>query len=187
MWLDNGNCPGYISRIVARFSLLSTIHLVQDYRISNSFIRMLALKSTHLGAEVTPPAMLEEGEYALRERYSPMHRLLAPDDELFLIQQGFRIAAKRLRREHRGCYFGYVTRLTHEIRRARRLRALAMASQEHWSFWTLLAQMVISESSLLYLRWLGCRHAAGISVRARDVKECLDFLLAGPRFHLAAM
>jgi hypothetical protein len=59
-----------------------------------------------------------------------------------------------------------------------------MASKENWSFWTLLAGTVISESSLLYLRWLGYRHALGITVAARDVGECLDFLLAGPRFRL---
>ncbi len=60
-----------------------------------------------------------------------------------------------------------------------------MASKENWSFWMLLAQTLLSESSLLYLRWLGCRHAAGVNVAARDVGECLDFLLDGPRFHLA--
>jgi len=61
-----------------------------------------------------------------------------------------------------------------------------MASKENWNFWNLLAQTLLSESSLFYLRWLGCRHTAGISVGASDVRECLDFLLAEPRFHLAA-
>ena len=153
--------------------------------IKNPFIRMLAAESARLGTDTPLLRMLDEEGFSVRERYAPMHRLLAQDDELFLMGLGFPAAAKKLRREHRSCYFGYVTRLTREIRSARRLGALAMASKEHWSFWTLLAQTVLSESSLLYLRWLGCQHAAGVSVATRDVRECLDFLLAGQRFRLA--
>jgi hypothetical protein len=145
---------------------------------------MLALESARLGTDIPSLFLLDEQGFSVRERYAPMHRLLAPDDELLLIRQGFPLAARKLRREHRNCYFGYVTRLTLEIRSARKLRTLAMASQEHWSFWILLAQTILSESSLLYLRWLGYRHAAGINVAACDVTECLDFLLAGPRFRL---
>jgi hypothetical protein len=146
---------------------------------------MLALESARLGPDV--PLLLVAGEEgsAVRERYAPMHRLLAPNDELFLKQHGLRTAAKRLRREHRSCYFRYLANLTREIRTGRKLGTLAMASQESWNFRTLLARTVISESSLLYLRWLGCRHAAGINVAARDVMECLDFLIAGPKFGLA--
>lgn len=114
-----------------------------------------------------------------------MHRLLTQEDELFLKREGLAATARRLRREHRICYFSYVNRLTREIRAARKLHALAMASKQHWSFWTLMAGTVLSESSLLYLRWLGYRHAAGINVAARDVTECLDFLLGGSRFRLA--
>lgn len=114
-----------------------------------------------------------------------MHRLLTEDDELFFEAQGFPGLARRLRREHRRCYFGYVTRLAVEIRTARRLGALAMASKQDWNFWTLVGQTALSELSLLYLRWLGYRHAAGINVAVRDVKECLDFLLAARRFRLA--
>jgi hypothetical protein len=170
---------------VPRFSLISTVHTNQDLHINNAFVRRLALESVRLGADTSLIMMLGEREFSVRERYAPMHRLLAQDDELLLIRQGFPALGKQLRREHRSCYFGYVKRLTQEIRAARRLGALAMASKENWSFWMLLAQAALSESSLLYLRWLGCRHAAGINVAARDVGECLDFLLAGPRFHLA--
>ncbi len=165
-----------------RFSLISTVHSEQECRINNGFIRMLALESARLGADL-PPVLDEDGS-SVRERYAPMQRLLAQEDELFLVRQGCQSVAKELRRQHRNCYFGYVNRLTHEIRSARKLGALAMASRENWSFRNLLAQTVISESSLLYLRWLGYRHAAGVNVAARDVKECLDFLLAGPRFRL---
>ena len=145
---------------------------------------MLALESARLAPQAGFPLALDKEKFSVRERYAPMHRLLAQEDELFLNEQGFGKAARRLRRQHRSCYFGYVTRLTREIRAARKLGTLAMASQEHWSFWTLLAQTLLSESSLLYLRWLGLRHAVGINVAARDVNECLDFLLAGPRFRL---
>lgn len=145
---------------------------------------MLALESARLGTDMPLMLMIDEPGSSVRERYAPMHRLLVQDDELFFKAQGFPALARRLRREHRSCYFGYVTRLTREIRTAHRLRTLAMASRENWNFWTLLAHTLLSESSLLYLRWLGCRHAVGINVAARDVMECLDFLLAGPRFRL---
>lgn len=168
-----------------RFSLISTVHSARGSHINNAFIRRLALESARLGPDLPLPQVIDEEGCSVRERYLPMHRLLAQDDELFLAAQGFRAAAPRLRREHRRCYFGYVTRLRREMQAARKLGALAMASRENWSFWTLLARTVISESSLLYLQWLGWRHAAGLSVSVRDVEECLDFLLAGPKFRLA--
>lgn len=168
-----------------RFRLISTFHSDETFRIKNVFIRLLAAESVRLGTDMPLAPMVDEQGLAIRERYAPMHRLLALDDELFLIRQGFRASARQLRQQHRSCYFGYITRLTLEIRSARRLQTLAMASRENWSFWTLLAQALLSESSLLYLRWLGCRHAIGITVATRDVRECLDFLLVGPKFHLA--
>jgi hypothetical protein len=169
---------------VLRFRPIPTFHS-EHSQINNGFIRALALESARLGADL--PLILKLGEEGLsvRERYAPMQRLLAPDDEQFLKRQGLPAVAKRVRRQHRNCYFGYLKRLTREIRTARRLHALAMSSQENWSFWTLLAHTVLSESSLLYLRWLGCRHAAGTNVAALDVTECLDFLLGGPRLRLA--
>jgi hypothetical protein len=168
-----------------RFSLISTVHVKRDLRINNAFIRMLAVESKRLGADIPLTQTLDRQESSVRERYAPMQRLLVQADELFLVQQGLAVAAKQLRRQRRSCYFQYVRWLTREIRAARRLGALAMASQEQWSFWNLLTQTFVSESSLLYLRWLGCRHAAGIGVAAQDVSECLEFLLGGPRFHLA--
>jgi hypothetical protein len=170
---------------VLRFNLIATVHSGRDSQINSGFVRLLAVESARLGANMPLIPLLDEDGSSVRERYAPMHRLLAREDELFLVRRGFRTTADRLRREHRNCYFSYVTRLAREIRTARKLGALAMASQGNWSFWTLLAQTVFSESSLLYLRWLGCRHAAGVNVAARDVKECLDFLLAGPKFRLA--
>jgi hypothetical protein len=145
---------------------------------------MLALESARLGSEL--PLLLVAGEEgsSVQERYAPMRRLLAEDDQLFLKKLGFQEAAKTLRRKHRSCYFCYITCLGREIRTARKLGTLAMSSKENWSFWTLLARTVISESSLLYLRWLGYRHALGVNVAARDVQECLDFLFVGPRFRL---
>jgi hypothetical protein len=170
---------------VLRFRLISTAHLRRHSHINNGFIRILALESARLGPDAQLLPVAGEERSAVRERYAPMHRLLAEDDELFLRKRGFQLAANRLRQEHRSCYFCYLTRLGREIRAARKLGTLAMASQQNWSFWTLLERTVISESSLLYLRWLGYRHAAGVNVAARDVKECLDFLLAGPKFLLA--
>jgi len=170
---------------VLRFRLISVFRSDHDSQIKNGFIRVLTIESARLKADLPRIVLLGEEGPSIRERYAPMHRLLAPDDDLFLERQGLPSAAKKMRQEHRNCYFEYLGLLTLEIRTARRLHALAMASKENWSFWTLMAQTVLSESSLLYLRWLGCRHAAGIKVAALDVKECLDFLLGGPKFRLA--
>ena len=173
-----------------RFSLIGTVQPGRASEIKNRFVRMLALRAARLGAEIPLPPTLEQqeeegGGASVRERYAPMHRLLTQDDDLFLAGQGFPGAAKKLRREHRHCYFRYLACLTREIREARKLSTLAMASKRHWSFPALLEQMAIAESSLLYLRWLGCRHAAGVTVAASDVRECLDFLLVGQKFRLA--
>lgn len=165
-----------------RFKVISSGHSRNDTRISNGFIRLLAAESARLGGDAPRALPFDEQELPVRERYAPMQRLLAQDDELFLIEQGARASARRLRRDHRSCYFDYVNRLTREIRAARRLQTVAMASQEHWTFRVLLEHALLSESSLLYLRWLGYRHALGITVAARDVRECLDFLLVAPKF-----
>jgi hypothetical protein len=175
----------YIFRIVPRFRLIQTPHSERRPHINNGFIRVLALESIRLGADLPLTVMLPTEGPSVRERYAPMHRLLTQEDELFLKKQGLAATAKKLRREHRICYFNYLARLAREIRMARQLHGLAMASTEHWSFGTLTAEMVLSEFSLLYLRWLGYRHAAGINVAARDVTECLDFLLGASKFHLA--
>jgi hypothetical protein len=80
-------------------------------------------ESARLGAEIPLPPMLEQEEgSSVRERYAPMHRLLAQDDDLFLVGQGFPNAAKKLRREHRHCYFRYLACLTQEIRDASKAR-----------------------------------------------------------------
>jgi hypothetical protein len=170
---------------VNRFGLISLVHAKRDSNFYNRFLRLLAAESARIQAGA--PLRIDEERSSIFERYAPMHRLLGREDELFLVRQGLPLAAKRLRRNRRSCYFGYVRLLGREIRAARKLGALAMASKQNWSFWTLLEQTVISECSLLYLRWLGCRHAAGVSVAARDIKECLAFLLGEPRFRLAAM
>lgn len=167
------------------FKVISAGHSEENPPISNGFIRLLATESARLGPG-SPFALPPEVEgISVRNRYAPMQRLLARDDELFLSQQGALDAAKRLRRAHRGCYFDYVDHLAREIRTARRLRTVAMASQENWSFWILLEHTVLTESSLCYLRWLGYRHALGTTVAARDVRECLDFLLVAPKFAVA--
>ena len=156
-----------------------------DAEISNSLVRLLASEAERLG--VTPPPLLSSDfEPPARLRYAPMQRLLTQDDEHFLWRQGVPGAALKIRREHRRLYREFLANLRRDIRQARRLQGLAMASAGKWDFWSLLAQVVLSESSLLYLGWLGWKHSAGISLAARDVRECLDFLLARPRFPVAA-
>ena len=151
--------------------------------ISNKFVRLLVSEAAWLGFDA--PLLLSNDE-SPRLRYAPMQRLLSREDERFLKREGAPAAALKLRREHRLCYRGFLINLKRDIRKGRRLQSLAMASTGKWDFWSLLAQMILSESSLLYLEWLGWKHSAGISLAARDVRECLDFLLAGPRLPVAA-
>ncbi len=124
----------------------------QEFLISNRFIRMLAFESARIGPDAPILSLIEEPAYAVTDRYAPMARFLAQDDVLLLVQHGLQAQSIQLRRERRSCYFEYVTLLTQEVRVARRLRTLAMASTERWSFRTLLVATVVSESSLLYLR-----------------------------------
>ena len=156
-----------------------------ETEISNSLVRLLTSEAERLG--VTPPPLLsDDAEPPARLRYAPMQRLLTQDDERFLWRQGFPRVALKVRREHRRLYREFLANLRCDIRQARRLQGLAMASAGEWDLWSLLGQVVLSESSLLYLGWLGWKHSAGISLAARDVTECLDFLLPAPRFPVAA-
>jgi hypothetical protein len=156
-----------------------------EAQIRNAFVRLLTSEAMRLGVS-SPPISPDEGRSSARERYAPMQRLLTLADEHFLQREGCPKAARKLRREHRRCYREFLADLRREIRQARQLRGLAMASAGNWDFWSLFAYVVLSECSLLYLGWLGWRHSAGITSAARDVTECLNFLLADPRFSVAA-
>lgn len=156
-----------------------------ETQVRNRFLRLLASEAVRMG--VASPLMLpDEAGSSARARYAPMPRLLTHADEQFLRREGCPEAALRLRREHRQCYREFLANLRSEIRQARRLRGVAMASAGDWDFWSLSAYVVLSECSLLYLGWLGWRHSAGITAAARDVTECLNFLLADPRLPVEA-
>lgn len=155
-----------------------------ETQVRNSFVRLLASEAVRLG--VASPLMLPDEGPSLRARYAPMQRLLTQADEQFLRREGCPEVALRLRHEHRRCYRQFLADLRREIREVRRLRGLAMASAGHWDFWSLFAYVVLSECSLFYLGWLGWRNSAGITAAARDVTECLNFLLADPKFLVEA-
>jgi hypothetical protein len=157
----------------------------KEMHIHNPFVRLLASEAVRLGV-ASPLTLIDEAGSSVWVRYAPMQRLLTQTDEQFLRREGCPEAAMRLRREHRRCYRGFLANLRREIRQARRLRGLAMASADSWDFWSLFAYVVLSECSLLYLGWLGWRHCAGITAAARDVTECLNFLLADPRLPVEA-
>jgi hypothetical protein len=156
-----------------------------ETHIHNAFVRLLASEAMRLGMD-SQLLLPDECGSSVRVRYAPMQRLLTRADERFLQRQGCPKAATKLRRDHRRCYREFLDNLTRDIRQARRLRGLAMASAGNWDFWSLLEYFVLSECSLLYLGWLGWRHSAGITSAARDVTECLNFLLADPRLPVEA-
>lgn len=167
-----------------RYFIANPVPFGNESDIHNGFIRFLAGKSQYTGHDIEL-AIRQEAGFSVHDRYAPMRRLLNEDDEIFLDRRGARNVAMRLRRAHRRCYFGYIALLTREVRQVRRLQTAAMASQKHWNFRLLVTQTVISEASLIYLRWLGFKHAAGVTTGARDVAECLNFVLAGPKFGMA--
>jgi hypothetical protein len=159
----------------------------EEGEIRNIFVRVLTSEAERLGFE-TPSASSPANciELNIRERYAPMQRLLTREDEQFLIEQGVPAAAAKLRRDHRRCYRQFLKNLRRETRKGRELLGLAMASSGKWDFWALLEHRLLTESSLVYLSWLGWKHAAGVTAAAHDVSGCLDFLLAGPRLPLQA-
>src|SRR5438270_6860385 len=104
-----------------------------ETQTSNAFVRFLTSEAARLG--VASPLMLpDEAGSSVRVRYAPMQRLLTHADELFLQREGCPEAAMKLRREHRRCYREFLNNLRREIRQARRLRGLAMASAGTWDF-----------------------------------------------------
>jgi hypothetical protein len=163
-----------------RFFENSEIQVEHFEKLSNPFVRLLASEAAHFGV-ASPLMSVDQTGLPARVRYAPMQRLLSRDDEHFLLRAGCRKAAVQLRREHRRCYREFLRNLKRELRNARRLQSLAMASTGQWDFWSLLANVVLSESSLLYLSWLGWKATAGIAGAARDAAECLNFLFTGPR------
>jgi len=161
------------------------ISALVDARPRNAFLRLLTSEAARYGIR-SSSSLCNNSEISTRLRYAPMQRLLARSDINFLERLGCSKAAAKLRREHRQCYWQFLAELRRDIRDARRLRGLAMASAERWDFWSLLAYTVLSECSLLYLRWLGCRYSVGIPTSAGDVTECLNFLLTAPKLRVAA-
>jgi len=151
----------------------------------NAFLRLLNSDGICFGVRSSSP-LLCNSDISTRLRYAPMQRLLARSDIKFLEHAGCRRVAAKLRHEHRQCYWQFLAELRSDIRKARRLRSLAMASAGNWDFRSLLAYTLLSECSLLYLGWLGCRHSLGMPSPAGGVTECLNFLLTAPKLHAAA-
>lgn len=90
------------------------------------------------------------------ERFAPMRRLLSGEDEDYLIRQGFRREASRLRAHHRRLYFRFVAMLGRDFNRVHDARKACMVG--NWDFETLLKEKLTAESCLWLMRMAGVLH-----------------------------
>ena len=91
-------------------------------------------------------------------RFAPMRRLLSGEDEDFLIRQGFRQEAARLRSHHRKLFFRFIDMLEKDFATAHAARKAAMAS-ESWDFEALMRERLEASCCLWAMRAAGIMHA----------------------------
>lgn len=107
------------------------------------------------------PTKMEQNESPLvldisTARFAPMRRLLSGEDEDFLVRQGFRREAERLRAEHRKLYFRFVTMLERDFNRVHEARKAAMA--ENWDFESLMRERWTALYCVSLMRVAGMMH-----------------------------
>jgi len=106
------------------------------------------------------------------ERFSPMRRLLSGEDEAFLVRQGFRREAARLRSHHRKLFFRFVDMLEKDFGTVHAARKAAMA--ENWDFETLLKERFTASYYLWAMRGAGLMHWVHFPQAAGLAQTCCD-------------
>jgi hypothetical protein len=107
-------------------------------------------------------------------RFAPMRRLLSGEDEAFLIRQGFRREASRLRSHHRKLFFRFVDMLQKDFTRLHEARKAAMA--ENWDFEALLRERVTASYWLWAMRAAGVMHCMHVPHAAEVAEAYCDRL-----------
>jgi hypothetical protein len=90
---------------------------------------------------------------------------LSGEDEAYLIRQGFRHEASRLRTDHRQLFFGFVSMLEREFGVAHAARKQAMV--DNWDFETLMKERLAASYYLWVLRAAGCMHFMNLPKASR--------------------
>ncbi len=93
-------------------------------------------------------------------RFAPMRRLLSGEDEDFLIRQGFRREASKLRSHHRKIFFRFVDMLEKDFNAVHAARKAAMA--DNWDFEALLKERLTASYCLWAMRAAGLAHGMHI-------------------------
>ena len=116
-------------------------------------------------------------------RFAPMRRLLSGEDEEFLIRQGFRREASKLRAHHRRLFFRFVNMLQKDFSRVHEARKAAMV--DNWDFETLLKERFRASHCLWAMRAAGVLHlahmpqAAGVAQAYCDRVQASLMLVSG--------
>jgi hypothetical protein len=105
-------------------------------------------------------------------RFNPMRRLLSGEDEKFLVRQGFRREASRVRANHRQFFFGFVDMLETDFGAVHAARKRAMAG--NWDFETLLKERLTAAYYLWALRTAGYMHFMNLPQAARVADACFE-------------
>lgn len=108
-----------------------------------------------------------------------MQRLLVSEQDLFASAGMPESAWRQLRRTHFACYRAFLKELRFEVRNSRRRDAHVMECSGQWDFQPLLGRLLRSESSLIYLAWLGWKARLGFKVDGELMTCLLDYLLSG--------
>src|ERR1041385_147822 len=90
------------------------------------------------------------------ERFAPMRRLLSGEDENYLIRQGFRRGASRLRSHQRRFFFRFVDMLEKDFNTVHSARKATMA--DNWDFEALLKERFMASYYLWAMRSAGVMH-----------------------------
>ncbi len=109
-------------------------------------------------------------------RFAPMKRLLSGEDEEYLLRQGFRREASRLRAHHRKLFFRFVNMLEKDFSVAHEARKAAMAG--NWDFEALLKERLAASYCLWAMRTAGVMHFAHVPQAARVAQEQCERLQA---------
>ncbi len=102
-------------------------------------------------------------------RFAPMRRLLSGEDEEYLLRQGFRGEAARLRAHHRQLFFRFVNMLEKDFKTVHAARKAAMAG--NWDFEALLKERAFASYCIWSMRAAGVMHFIHAPQAARIAEE----------------
>jgi hypothetical protein len=147
-----------------------------DRQITRAFRGLVDSEFRRLGIDPLPSVYFSEGA-SPRLRFSPMKRLLLAENHFLSRARLPETAVRALHRAHFACYRDYLNELRREVRRARRSDAVTMQLDGRWQFPPILRRLLLSESSLIYLEWLGWKFRFGLNVNIALTDELLEYLL----------